>query len=138
MKTHSNVGKQPMTHSIAINSTITKGTQVTNVSSFEQSGVLKNELAQSKVERKGKSFMKQYRAYSRLERRVRPTFDKGCVRQYGLLMAVCFEKMAEFENTLTSCNIHQRMSFRVIANAQPSWNQHQLRLEKMWRYWSML
>ncbi|WP_196584542.1 hypothetical protein [Aliivibrio fischeri] len=127
-----------MTHSVAINSTITKDTKATNVSSFELSGSSKNELAQSKVERKGKYFMKQCRAYSRLERRVRPTFDKGCVRQYGLLMAVCFEKMAEFENTLTSCNIHQRMAFRVVANAQPSWKQHQLRLEKMWRYWSML
>ncbi|MGF1804333.1 type I restriction endonuclease subunit M [Aliivibrio sifiae] len=37
-----------MTHSTAINSTITKETQATNVSPFEQSGVLKNESIQSK------------------------------------------------------------------------------------------
>ncbi|MFA1563126.1 hypothetical protein [Aliivibrio fischeri] len=127
-----------MTHSTAINSIITKETQATNISSFELSGSSKNELAQSKGERKGKFFMKNYRAYSRLGRKVRPTFDKDCVRQYGLSMAVHFERMAEFENTLTPCNLHQRMAFRVIANAQPSWRQHQLRLEKMWRYWSML
>ncbi|MGF1903539.1 hypothetical protein [Aliivibrio salmonicida] len=36
-----------MTHSNAINSTITKETQATNVSSFELSGVLKNEFLQS-------------------------------------------------------------------------------------------
>ncbi|MGF1804337.1 hypothetical protein L4C31_03695 [Aliivibrio sifiae] len=36
-----------MTHSIAINSTITKETKATNVSSFEQSGVLKNEFLKS-------------------------------------------------------------------------------------------
>ncbi|MGF1807315.1 hypothetical protein L4C31_18930 [Aliivibrio sifiae] len=82
--------------------------------------------------------MKNYRAYSRLGRKVRPTLDKSCIRQYGASMTVCFEKMAEFENKLTPCNIHKRMAFRVIANAQPSWEQHQLRLEKMWRYWSML
>ncbi|WP_215727464.1 LPD25 domain-containing protein [Aliivibrio fischeri] len=47
MKTHLTIGKTAMTHSTAINSTITKETEATNVSPFEQSGSNKNECIQS-------------------------------------------------------------------------------------------
>ncbi|KLU77278.1 hypothetical protein AB192_18990 [Aliivibrio fischeri] len=84
-----------------------------------------------------KSFMKNYRAYSRLGRRIRPTLDEHCIRQYGAKQAFYFEKMAVLENTLTSFNVHKRMALRVNANAQSLSRQNQLRLEKMWRYWSV-
>ncbi|GEK16104.1 hypothetical protein [Aliivibrio fischeri] len=45
MKTHLIIGKAAMTHSTAINSTITKETEATNVSPFEQSGFNKNEMS---------------------------------------------------------------------------------------------
>ncbi len=80
--------------------------------------------------------MKNYRAYSRLSRRIRPTLDKSCIRQYGEKQAFYFEKMDVLKNTLSSCNVHKRIAFRVNANAQEEWKQNQLRLEKMWRYWS--
>lgn len=47
MKTHLTIGKTAMTHSTAINSTITKETEATNVSPFEQSGSNKNECLKS-------------------------------------------------------------------------------------------
>ncbi|WP_063665652.1 hypothetical protein [Aliivibrio fischeri] len=47
MKTHLTIGKTAMTHSTAINSTITKETKATNVSPFEQSGSNKNECLKS-------------------------------------------------------------------------------------------
>ena len=84
-----------------------------------------------------KDFMKNYRAYSRLQRRMRATLDDRCVRQYGAKMALHFERMDELNNRLTPCNIHKRMAFRAVASVQPSWKLNQLRLEKMWRYWSV-
>ena len=122
-----------MTYSTTINSTITKETEASQA----RAGSPKTEYIQSKSNFEMTDFMKKYRAYSRLQRRVRAPLDEYCVRQYGQKMAFHFDKMDEFNNRLPSCNVHRRMAFRVVASKDFAWKQNQLRLEKMWRYWSV-